>query len=137
MLRRIRSEVFFFLASFVLALYFWMVRRTNILIVDPPQKFHEPIDQNEAIIFALWHGEHFLSPYLYRRGDKMSVLVSTHRDGEIIARIGSVAGFKAIRGSGDHGREFVRKRAVQAFATMVNCLRDGSSSVILTADVPK
>jgi lysophospholipid acyltransferase (LPLAT)-like uncharacterized protein len=137
MLKRIRSEVFFFVASFLVALYFWIVRRTNFLIIDPPQKFHEPIDQNGTIIFALWHGEHFLCPYLYRRGDKMSVLVSTHRDGEIVARTGFYAGFKAIRGSGDHGREFVRKKALQAFATMVNCLQEGSSSIILTADVPK
>jgi len=137
MLKRIRSEVFFELAGFVMALYFWIVRRTNVLIVDPAQNFHQPIDQNGTIIFALWHGEHFLCPYLYRRGDKMSVLVSTHRDGEIVARTGFWAGFKAIRGSGDHGREFVRKRALQAFATMVNCLQNGSSSVILTADVPK
>ena len=137
MLRRIRSEVFFSVASFLVALYFWIVRRTNFLIIDPPQKFHEPIDQNQTIIFALWHGEHFLCPYLYRRGDKMSVLVSTHRDGEIVARTGFYAGFKAIRGSGDHGREFVRKKALQAFATMVNCLQKGSSSIILTADVPK
>jgi len=63
--------------------------------------------------------------------------VSTHRDGEIVARTGFYAGFNAIRGSGDHGREFVRKKALQAFATMVNCLQEGSSSIILTADVPK
>ena len=54
MLKRIRSEVFFFVASFLVALYFWIVRRTNFLIIDPPQEFHEPIDQNGTIIFALW-----------------------------------------------------------------------------------
>ena len=92
---RIRSEIFFGSASFVLALYFWFVRRTNLLIVDPREKFHEPIDRNGSIIYALWHGEHFMSPYLYRRGDRISVLVSTHRDGEIVAR-GSAAEEEAM-----------------------------------------
>src|SRR5258707_14729784 len=105
MLRRIRSEFFFSVASFLVALYFWIVRRTNFLIVDPPQKFHEPIDQNGTIIFALWHGEHFLCPYLYRRGDKISVQVRTHRYGEIVARHGLYAGFNSTGGSGYHGPE--------------------------------
>src|SRR5258707_14185907 len=121
--KRRRTEFFFFVAVFLVPLYFRIVRLTNLLIIDPPQKFHEPIDQNGTIIFALWHGEHFLCPYLYRRGDKMSVLVSTHRDGEIVARTGFYAGVNASLGSGDHGREIVRKKAVQAFATMVKCLK--------------
>jgi lysophospholipid acyltransferase (LPLAT)-like uncharacterized protein len=136
-LRRVVFEVGCTVASLVLVTYGWIVRWTNVVTFDPPQKFYEPLDQNDAIVFALWHGEHFFSPYLYRRKDRMSVLVSTHRDGEIVARAGFFAGFKPIRGSGDHGREFMRKKAVRAFAMMLRRLRDGSSSVILTADIPK
>jgi lysophospholipid acyltransferase (LPLAT)-like uncharacterized protein len=45
-------------------------------------------------------------------------------------------GVKFVRGSGDHGKEFMRKRAVQAFAAMLRLLRTGET-VVLTADVPK
>jgi lysophospholipid acyltransferase (LPLAT)-like uncharacterized protein len=84
----------------------------------------------------MWHGEHFLTPFLRRRGDQLTALVTTHRDGEAVARAGSYLGLTFIRGSGDHGREFMRKKAVQAFAKLLRCLR-GGNSVIMTADVPK
>ena len=41
-----------------------------------------------------------------------------------------------MRGSGDHGKEFMRKKAVQAFTAMLRLLRRGET-VVLTADVPK
>ena len=45
-------------------------------------------------------------------------------------------GLKFVRGSGDHGKEFMRKKAVQAFAALLRLLRRGET-VVLTADVPK
>ena len=41
-----------------------------------------------------------------------------------------------LRGSGDHGKEFMRKKALQAFTGMLRELKSGGS-VIVTADVPK
>jgi lysophospholipid acyltransferase (LPLAT)-like uncharacterized protein len=138
MLRRFASEAGLTVASSVVAAFFWFVRRTNFLSFDPPDTFYQPIDSHRAVIFTFWHGEVFLTPFLPRRGDRLMVLVGVHRDGEIIARAGSLFGLTFIRGSGDHGggRDFVRKRAVQAFSQMLRFLR-GGGSVILTADVPK
>jgi lysophospholipid acyltransferase (LPLAT)-like uncharacterized protein len=124
------------IAGFLLASYGRLVRRTNRVIHDPPQGFYDPLDNNRAVIVALWHGEHFLAPLLGRKGDRLTPLVSYHRDGEILARAGRHFGVTYLRGSGDNGKEFMRKKALQAFTGMLRELRSGGS-VIVTADVPK
>jgi lysophospholipid acyltransferase (LPLAT)-like uncharacterized protein len=122
-------------AGFLLASYGRLVRATNRTIHDP-QSFYDPFDRNQAVIVALWHGEHFLAPLLGRKGDRLTPLVSYHRDGEILARAGRHFGVTYLRGSGDNGKEFMRKKALQAFTGMLRELKSGGS-VIVTADVPK
>jgi len=123
-------------AGFLLANYGRLVRATNRMLYDPADGFYDPFDQNRGVIVALWHGEHFLAPLLGRKGDRLTPLVSYHRDGEILARAGRYFGVTYLRGSGDNGREFHRKKALQAFTGMLRELKSGGS-VIVTADVPK
>src|SRR6185295_14640264 len=75
-------------------------------------------------------------PFLGWRMDKLNILVTLHRDGEVLVRAGQRFGLKFLRGSGDHGPEFMRKKAVQAFTAMLRLLRRGES-IVMTADVPK
>jgi lysophospholipid acyltransferase (LPLAT)-like uncharacterized protein len=128
------SETVLAIGGFLLACHVWLVRRTNRLVRIPDATFFAPFE--EPVIIALWHGEHFLLPYLGRRKDKVNGMVSLHRDGEIVARGGMHLGLRMIRGSGDHGKEFMRKRAVQAFTAMLRVLKRGEH-VAMTADVPK
>lgn len=123
-------------AGIVLAAWYYLVRFTNRLIRNPAQDFYAPFDQNHAVIVAVWHGEHFLIPFLGRSQDRMVPLSTNHRDGEILARGGKYFGLKFLRGSGDHGREFLRKKALQAFTGMMRELKTGGN-VVVTADVPK
>jgi lysophospholipid acyltransferase (LPLAT)-like uncharacterized protein len=54
------------------------------------------------VVLVLWHGE--MLPLLYfHRGRHISVLVSEHGDGEIIARILAGLGFRLVRGSSSRG----------------------------------
>jgi lysophospholipid acyltransferase (LPLAT)-like uncharacterized protein len=54
------------------------------------------------VVFAIWHGE--MLPLLYsHRGRQISIMVSEHGDGEIIARILDDFGFRLIRGSTSRG----------------------------------
>ena len=64
------------------------------------------------LIFAFWHGQHFMVPFLKRRRYRVKVLISRHRDGEINAIAAERLGIGTIRGSGDHGVEFQRKGGV-------------------------
>jgi lysophospholipid acyltransferase (LPLAT)-like uncharacterized protein len=123
-------------AGIVLAAWYYLVRLTNRVLRQPSEDFYAPFDQNHAVIVALWHGEHFLIPFLGRKGDRFVPLSTNHRDGEILARGGKYFGLKFLRGSGDHGREFLRKKALQAFTGMMRELKSGGN-VVVTADVPK
>jgi lysophospholipid acyltransferase (LPLAT)-like uncharacterized protein len=135
-LRRLSvSEAALAIGGFVTASYFRFVRSTNRLVRIPDATFHAPWE-NEPAILVVWHGEHFLVPFIGPRNDKINVLTTLHRDGEIITRAGMHFGLKFVRGSGDHGKEFMRKKAVQAFTAMLRLLRQGET-VVVTADVPK
>jgi len=130
-------------ASLLLAGHYWLVGRTNRIIREPEADFYAPFDSNHAVIVALWHGEHFLIPFLGRKGkregkrDRFIPLTTYHRDGEILARAGVRLGIeKFLRGAGDHGGEFLRKKALQAFSGMMRELKSGGN-VVVTADVPK
>jgi lysophospholipid acyltransferase (LPLAT)-like uncharacterized protein len=137
MLKRItQSSAALEVAGFLLANYGRLVRATNRVVYEPAQDFFAPFDSNHAVIVALWHGDHFLAPLLGRKTDRLTPLVSYHRDGEILARAGRHFGVEYLRGSGDNGQEFHRKKAIQAFTSMLRELKSGGS-VIVTADVPK
>jgi lysophospholipid acyltransferase (LPLAT)-like uncharacterized protein len=64
-------------------------------------------------IHAFWHGHMFLMPYAYR-GPGISILISEHADGEIIARTMAWFGHRSIRGSTTSGGASALRRAVQA-----------------------
>lgn len=80
------------------------------------------------ILFTLWHGQ--MLPLLWHHRDQgVAVLVSEHRDGELIARILEWMGYTLIRGSTSRG-------AGRALIGMVKTLRDGHD-VAVTPDGPR
>ncbi len=115
--------------------YLRLVGTTTRFMIDPADGYAR-IDAHLPIILAMWHGQHFLGPFVKRNGDRGKVLISRHRDGEINAIAAARLGIEMIRGSGDHGRDFNRKGGVGAFREMLSCLEQGDS-IALTADVPK
>jgi lysophospholipid acyltransferase (LPLAT)-like uncharacterized protein len=129
------SEVALAIWGYLLFSHVRLVGWTNPITRIPDGSFFEPLEK-QPVIVAVWHGEHFLVPFFGWRKDKLNVLVAVHRDGEIVVRAGHRFGLKFVRGSGDHGSEFIRKKALRAFTTMLRLLKRGES-VLMTADVPK
>jgi lysophospholipid acyltransferase (LPLAT)-like uncharacterized protein len=79
-------------------------------------------------IMALWHGQLLvLTPH--HRAMGVSVLISEHRDGEIIARIVEALGYRTVRGSTSRG-------AGRALLELVRVLRAGND-VAITPDGPR
>jgi lysophospholipid acyltransferase (LPLAT)-like uncharacterized protein len=115
--------------------YLRFVWRTNHVTLEPPT-IYETVQQ--PAIIAMWHGQHFMAPFIRRpeRGHRAKVLISRHRDGEINARAAMRLGIGTIRGSGAHNGEFHRKGGAVAFTEMLDALEEGFN-VALTADVPK
>ncbi|MFH1313585.1 MAG: lysophospholipid acyltransferase family protein [Candidatus Eisenbacteria bacterium] len=54
------------------------------------------------LIYAVWHGRLLLLTYVHRN-EGIDVLVSTHQDGEYIARVITGLGFGTVRGSSTRG----------------------------------
>jgi lysophospholipid acyltransferase (LPLAT)-like uncharacterized protein len=84
----------------------------------------------------MWHGQHFLMPFIKLKQHRAKVLISRHRDGEMNAIAAEWLGVGLIRGSGAHNGDFHKKGGISAFTGMLEALRDGYT-VALTADIPK
>jgi lysophospholipid acyltransferase (LPLAT)-like uncharacterized protein len=109
----------------------WMTSRVQMEPADPFRLY----EHEQPVILAMWHGQHFLLPFL-RRGYRFKVLISRHIDGEINAIAAEWLGVGTVRGSGDHGRRYHIKGGVGAFKSMMDVLAEGTN-MALTADVPK
>ncbi|MDF0578417.1 lysophospholipid acyltransferase family protein [Bradyrhizobium yuanmingense] len=134
----LRSSWFQRAVGVLAAEYLRLVWRTNSFTFDPPD-IYERVEPQLPAIFAFWHGQHFLTPFIKDRNKvsyQAKVLISRHRDGEFNAIAAERLGIGTIRGSGDHGGAFHRKGGVGAFKEMVRTLQAGCN-VALTADVPK
>src|SRR6202035_5742614 len=114
--------------------YLRLVWRTCRFTIEPAN-FSGTAEPHQPVIIAMWHGQHFMVPFL-SRGHRVKVLVSRHRDGEINAYAAQCLGIGTVRGSGDHGRRFDLKGGVGAFKGMLTALEEGYN-MALTADVPK
>ena len=105
-------------------------------LVTEPADIYERITPDLPVILAMWHGQHFMAPFVKRDEHRAKTLISRHRDGQINAVAAERLGVETIRGSGDHGSEFHRKGGVSAYKEMLQALAEGYN-VALTADVPK
>jgi lysophospholipid acyltransferase (LPLAT)-like uncharacterized protein len=133
--RLVASSAFQEAVGALAASYLRLVWRTSHVIIEPASVYD--MVQMPAII-AMWHGQHFMAPFIKRpeRGHRAKVLISRHRDGEINARAAMRLGIGTIRGSGAHNGEFHRKGGAVAFTEMLDALSEGYN-VALTADIPK
>jgi lysophospholipid acyltransferase (LPLAT)-like uncharacterized protein len=119
----------------VAASYLRLVWRTSRVTLEPAH-IYETVRM--PAIVAMWHGQHFMTPFVKRDDPqhRTKVLISRHRDGEINARAAERLGIGAIRGSGAHNGEFYRKGGAVAFTEMLKALEEGYN-IAMTADVPK
>jgi lysophospholipid acyltransferase (LPLAT)-like uncharacterized protein len=74
----------------------WRVREVG------REGWHERRAAGLPTVLALWHGQMLPLLWHHRNGD-VRVLVSEHRDGEIITRVLRAFGFATVRGSTSRG----------------------------------
>jgi hypothetical protein len=79
------------------------------------------------VVLVLWHGQ--MLPLLWAHRQPTGVMISEHRDGEIIARIVERFGFFGVRGSSSRG-------GVRALLEGVQVLKRGADMAI-TPDGPR
>src|SRR6266702_4077545 len=133
--RLVTSRPFQTAVGVTVAEYLRLVWKTSGVVLEPPD-LYDRMAREWPFIAAMWHGQQLMTPFLKRKEHRAKVLVSRHRDGEIIAVAAEWLGVGTIRGSGAHAGEHARKGGVVAFRQILAALKDGYS-VALTADVPK
>jgi lysophospholipid acyltransferase (LPLAT)-like uncharacterized protein len=100
----------------------WRVR------VENDEELNAARASNRRVIYTLWHGE--LLPLLWHhRGRRIAVVISEHKDGEIIARIAERLGYTTVRGSSSRGGS----RALIGLMRAIESGRDGA----VTPDGPR
>ena len=105
-----------------------LLRLTTTIEVKNQESVDALYCQGKHIILAFWHAQQLMVPVGYR-GVGAHVLISQHRDGEIIARIISRFGFRAVRGSSTRG-------GALALRELIRIGRSGADLVV-TPDGPK
>jgi lysophospholipid acyltransferase (LPLAT)-like uncharacterized protein len=100
----------------------WRITRSN------GEEVADRVSRGLPILYAFWHG-HLLPLVFEHRGERSKILVSSHRDGEIITRIARAFGLGAVRGS-------TSRDAPGALRAIVRTLR-GGCTVAITPDGPR
>src|SRR5260221_1360749 len=132
--RLVASRPFQKTTGVMAAEYLRLVWNTTRLVIEP-EGIYERVDRDAPVIIAMWHGQHFLAPFIRRAQDRAKVLVSRHRDGEINALAAERLGIGAIRGSGHHVGGVISKVGRSTFQVML-CAPDVGFTVAATSDKP-
>lgn len=84
--------------------------------------------RGEPTIFACWHGRLLMMPYFYE-GRGVTILISRHRDGELLSRAMGKFGFESVRGSTSRGWFAGSRGVLQAVAA--------ARDIFITPDGPR
>lgn len=97
------------------------------------KEFHSPQNlPDEPIVFACWHGELLMLPYLYsyyRKTPHAKVLISPHFDGMLISKTIKYFGLGTLAGSSD-------KSPAKVLIQSIKTLKEGYD-IGITPDGPK
>jgi lysophospholipid acyltransferase (LPLAT)-like uncharacterized protein len=105
---------------------------TKALFATCKKEYNLPKKPNSPILVAFWHEHILLSPFIFRKlmGDeKISVIISKHFDGQIIAKTVENFGIGYIKGSSTRGGIKALKESFK--------LLDNKECVAITPDGPK
>lgn len=106
----------------------WLLARTWRVRYDHEQALRDAKSDGRPVVFVIWHGQLLMHLWAHRRR-QISVLISEHRDGEIIARVAEILGYRTVRGSTTRG-------ANRALIGLVREL-EADHDVAITPDGPR
>jgi len=114
-----------------LALYIRLVQHTSRWEVAGADGANALWDQDKPFILSFWHGRLMMMPLIWRKDRRIEMLISQHRDGDLIARTIAHFGLDTVRGS--KGTE---KGGSAALRAMLKALSRGVA-VGITPDGPR
>ncbi|MGE4278612.1 MAG: lysophospholipid acyltransferase family protein [Magnetospirillum sp.] len=104
----------------------WVTGRWQVENAQVPEQFWQ---QGKPFIIAFWHGRLLLMMKFWQHSVPIHILISQHRDGQLIARTSAHFGIASIAGSSSRG-------GAGALRAMLKVLKSGGY-VGLSPDGPK
>ena len=117
------------LACWIGAQYIRFIYMTGRWQVVREGKVLDLWNNEEPFILAFWHGRLLMMPYSWRQGLPIHMLISHHRDGQLIAHIVNSFDIKTVTGSSSKG-------GAAALRVLVKLLKAGEC-VGVTPDGPR
>ncbi|CAA7611867.1 conserved hypothetical protein [Candidatus Terasakiella magnetica] len=124
-----KSETFRGLLCWLGSLYIRLIHATGRWEVRGSDLPNRLWDEGQPFILAFWHGRILMMPKSWRPDIPIHMLISQHRDGQLIARTVSHFGIDTVQGSTTRGGS-------SALRTMLKALKAGQC-VGITPDGPK
>ncbi|MDT7041815.1 lysophospholipid acyltransferase family protein [Candidatus Nitronereus thalassa] len=110
---------------------YWLIRglgKTMRWSVKGSEFVDQLYGEGKRVIIAFWHGQQLMMPLAYR-GNVAQILISQHRDGELICGIMKQFGFGAVRGSTTRGGSVALRQLIR--------LGKSGADLVVTPDGPK
>ncbi|MCK5746733.1 MAG: lysophospholipid acyltransferase family protein [Oricola sp.] len=136
--RLLRSPLAMSAAAALIGLYIRLVYGTSRWTLSGLEHFDTASAGGKGVILAFWHGRLLMAATVRRETERpVYMLISAHRDGEIITRAVSGFGIRFIRGSAAApSKPRKDKSGASAIAQMLAALKEGSI-IGFTPDGPK
>lgn len=113
----------------IVACYVAFAERTTRWTMEGEADRDRLIDAKQPFVVAFWHGRLAMMPFAWRPGLGFAMLVSEHRDGQLIADVVEHFGIARVSGS-------TTKGGAKALRAMVQTLKSGIC-VGITPDAPR
>ena len=101
-MKKVLHKITIAIAPYIAALFIRLLVMTMRIAYINFEKIQNDWQNGKNVIIAFWHGRLMIMPHVYK-GRGISILVSQHRDGELIARTVRNFGIDSVRGSSTRG----------------------------------
>jgi lysophospholipid acyltransferase (LPLAT)-like uncharacterized protein len=97
-----RRVLYFYLIPYVGIFFVRILSRTyRLTLIDVSNE--STLLEKGGLIYASWHQRFFPGITFFARRRPIAIMISPSKDGEVMARIVNILGWKAVRGSSTHG----------------------------------
>ena len=120
-----KNKILLIIADYLITALLWLIFLTC------KKQYKGKMRQKEPGVVLFWHEYLAFMPFTYKKywQKRIFVIISDHKDGEIIARVNRRFGINALRGSSS-------KNAVRVFVGALRELKNGAD-IIITPDGPR
>ncbi|ALV25133.1 lysophospholipid acyltransferase family protein (DUF374 domain) [Campylobacter iguaniorum] len=123
---KLKDKIFIWLAEFIILLIM------RIIYMTCKKEFiGKPVGQ-KACVVLFWHGKIAMLPFVFKKwwiNKQAKVIISDHKDGQIVSGVSASFGIGTIRGSSSKG-------AVKALLQALKEIKSGTD-VVITPDGPR